>query len=303
MSINLGSIAHQLLPGLMAVDGKYKEVPLEFDSIYTRKQSNLNFERSLQARYLGIAQLKADGGATVFDNNSGDRWEYNMQPINAGLGYTITRNALADGLYKDSFTPSNLGLQNSMRAFWNTQAAYVFNAASTYIQGSGGSGQPLLSTSHPVDTGTFANTSSTPQSLSEASLISAIISIPQTFVDQAGLFIDVHGEKLLVPWNLRATALRLLKTELRPNTANNDINVIPMLHGGIDDLVVSRYLTSNYAWFLTTSVKGFIHIEREPFESDMFVDFDTDNLKVKCYERAGFFWNDPRSVYGQMATA
>jgi hypothetical protein len=303
MSINLASIYNQLTPGLMAVTGKYKEVPLEFDSIFVKKTSILNMERSSQARFLGIGQLKADGGATVFENMAGDRYTYNMQPINAGLGYVMTRNTLADGLYKDVFTPSNLGLQNSMRNFWNVQAAYLFNAATTYNPLIGGDGVALLSTSHPVDTGTWANTSSTPQSLSEASLTAAIKAIPKTFVDQAGLFIDVLSEDLIIPWNLRDVALRLIKTELRPGTANNDINVIPVLHGGIKNIVTSRFLTSDYAWFLRTSVKGFIHLEREPFETNMFVDFDTDNLKVKCFERAGFFYNDPRAVYGMMATA
>ena len=303
MSINLASIFNQLTPGLMAVTGKYKEVPLEFDQIFTKKSSILNMERSSQARFLGIGQMKSDGGSTVFENLAGDRYTYNMQPINAGLGYVMTRNTLADGLYKDVFTPSNLGLQNSMRNFWNTQAAYIFNAASTYNPLLGGDGVALLSTAHPTDASNWANTSSTPQSLSEASLTAAIKAIPKTFVDQAGLFIDVMSEDLLIPWNLRDVALRLIKTELRPGTANNDINVIPTLHGGIKNIVTSRFLTSDYAWFLTTSVKGFIHLEREPFETDMFVDFDTDNLKVKCFERAGFFYNDPRAVYGMMATA
>jgi len=303
MSINLASIAKQLTPGLMAVTGKYKEVPLEFDAVFTKKTSTLNMERSLQARYLGMAALKADGGATVFDNNAGDRYTYNMQPINAGLGYVITRNALADGLYKDAFTPTNLGLQNSMRAFWNTQAAYIFNAASTYNTATGGDGKALLATDHPYDGGTWANTSSTPQSLNEVSLLAAIKAIPKTFVDQAGIFIDVNHENLVIPINLLDVAKRLLDTELRPGTANNDVNVIHTTHGKVQRLVASRYLTSDYAWFLTTSVKGLIHLEREPFESDMFVDFDTDNLKVKCFERAGFFYNDPRCMYGQMATA
>jgi hypothetical protein len=303
MSINLASIFNQLTPGLMAVTGKYKEVPNEFASIFVKKQSILNMERTSQARFLGIGQMKADGAATAFENLAGDRYTYNMQPINAGLGYVMTRNTLSDGLYKDVFRPNNLGLQNSMRNFWNVQAAYLFNAATTYNPLIGGDGVALLSASHPYDGGTWANTSSTPQSLSEASLTAAIKAIPSTFVDQAGLFIDVMSEDLLIPWNLRDVALRLIKTELRPGTANNDINVIPVLHGGIKNIVTSRFLTSPYAWFLTTSVKGFIHLEREPFETDMFVDFDTDSLKVKCFERAGYFNNDPRAVYGMMATA
>ncbi len=302
MAINLASIYNELKPGLMGITGKYKEVPLELEDVFVKRQGYMNQEFSAQARYTGIGQLKNDGQAVAYDNSPGDRWTYNMRPIGAGLGYVVTRNALADGLYKDEFPFQNLGLQNSMRAFWNTQAAYLFNAASTYDPNTGGSGQPLLSTAHPIDGGSFANTSSTPQSLSEASLIAAIKTIPTTFVDQAGLFIDVLPETLLFPWNLRDVALRLLQSELRPGTANNDPNIIHDLNGRIRPKVC-RYLTSQFAWFLLTSVKGFIEIEREPFEMDMWVDFDTDNLKVKCYERKGYFWNDPRSVYGQMATA
>jgi hypothetical protein len=303
MSINLASIFAELQPGLMAVTGKYKEVPFEFNGIFVKKSSKLNLEKTVQARFLGIAQLKTDGQSVAYDNNAGDRYTYNMQPVGAGLGYVITRNALADCLYKDTFTPANLGLQRSMGSFWNTQAAYLFNTASTYNSAVGGDGLSLLNTGHLIDGGTFANTSATPQSLNEASLIAAIKAVPTTFVDQAGLFIDVTTEKLLIPWNLRDVALRLLESELRPGTANNDPNVIQKLHGGISDLVTSRYLTSNYAWWLTTSVEGLIEIEREPFEMTMFTDFDSDNLKVKCYERKGYFYNDPRALYGQMATA
>lgn len=303
MAINLASIFQELQPGLMAVTGKYKEVPFEFAPIFVKKHSKLNLEKTVQSRFMGIGQLKVDGQSVAYDNNAGDRFTYNMQPVGAGLGYIITRNALADCLYKDTFTPANLGLQNSMGAFWNTMAAYIFNTASTVNTQLGGDGQPLLSTGHLIDGGTFANTSSTPQSLNEGSLIAAITAIPTTFVDQAGLFIDVQSEQLVVPWNLRAAALRLLESELRPGTANNDLNVIQKLHGGISGLVTSRYLTSPYPWFLTTSQKGFIEIEREPFEMTMFTDFDSDNLKVKCYERKGYFNNEPRSVYGMMATA
>jgi len=189
-----------------------------------------------------------------------------------------------------------------MRYFWNLQSSYLFNTATTYDSNSGGTGQPLLSTSHPVDGGTFANTSSTPQSLNEGSLNAAIKAIPTTFVDQANMLIDVKPEKLLVPWNIRDVALRLVGAELRPGTANNDPNVIHDLSGKIS-LKTCRFLTNPYAWFLITNVKGFIEFEREPYEQDMFVDFDTDNLKIKNFERKGYFWLDPRAVYGQMATS
>src|SRR5271165_5954545 len=105
MAINLASIFQELQPGLMAVTGKYKEVPFEFSTIYTKKTSRLNLERTVQTRFMGIADLKIDGQSVTYDNNAGDRFTYNMQPVGAGLGYIITRNALADCLYKDTFTP------------------------------------------------------------------------------------------------------------------------------------------------------------------------------------------------------
>lgn len=303
MAINLAAISKQLYPGLMHVSGKYKDVFLELDKVYTKKQSFMNQEFVLQARYTGMAAQKKDGQAVTYDNMSGDRYTYAMQPIGAGIGTVWTRQALADGLYKDAFSPTNIGLQNSMRSFWNVQSASVFNLAATYNNAVGGDGKALLDTAHPVDGGSFPNTTSIPQSLNEGSLVAAIKAIPQTFVDQAGLFIDVKAEKLLIPWNLRDVALRLLEADLRPSSAENDPNIIHRLHGGISDLITCRYLTSPYAWFLLTDVDGFMDIQREPYEMDMFCDFDTDSLKIKNYERRGFFNCDPRAVYGQLATA
>ena len=302
MAINLTAIYNELKPGLAGVTGKYKEAPLELDDIFVKRQSYMNQEFTVQNRYTGIAQLKEDGQSVAYDNAPGERYKYNMKPIGAGLGVVFTRNTLADGLYKDEFGPQVIGMQNSMRYFWNMQQAYLFNTATTYDPNTGGSGQPMLSTAHPVDGGTFANTSSTPQSLSEGSLVAAIKAIPTTFVDQANMLIDVLPETLLFPWNIRDVALRLLGAELRPGTAQNDPNVIHDLNGHIRPKVC-RFLTSQFAWWLLTSVKGAICFEREPYESDMFVDFDTDNLKIKCYERKGYFWNDPRFAYGQYATA
>jgi hypothetical protein len=303
MSISLASIRNQLLPGLMEITGEYDQIAPEWEGIFVTKVSNLNQERSLQVRYTGIAQQKTEGGQTPIDNQSGDRWAYTMEPIEAGIMYSITRKAVDDGLYKSEFRPANLGLQQSMRAFWNTQAAYILNTASTYVPAIGGDGKALLATDHPVDTGTFANTSSVPLALNEASLIGGAKGIRKNFVDEAGILQDIFAEDLIVPTNLEDVAIRLLKTDLRPGTGNNDVNVIPTMAGGIKNYKVLRYLTSDFPWFLTTTVKGLIHLERIPFEMDMFVDFDTDNLKVKSYERGGFFYNDPRALWGQMATS
>lgn len=302
MSVNLAAIANQLLPGLMDVTGEYKKIPAEWKNIFTTKTSKMAQEKSLQVRYLGPAQIKNEGQASFADNQSGDRSSYNIVPVEASIMYAITRKAIDDGLYRDQFRPTNLGLNNSMVAFWNAYAANILNTASTYDANIGGDGKALLATDHPIDTGTWANTSSTPQSLNETSLISAMKNI-RKFRDEAGILIDAWAENLIVPINLEDTAIRLEKTELRPGTANNDVNVIPTVAGGLKTYSVMRYLTSDYAWFATTNIKGLIHTQRTPYETSMWVDEATDNLMVKAYERAGFAYTDPRAVYGQIATA
>jgi hypothetical protein len=303
MAISVHAIKNQLLPGLMAVEGKYKEVDPEWKDIFTTKQSKMQIEKVLHTRLMGMAALKKEGAASYLDQGAGDRWVVNMETVEASLMYAMTRKAIADGLYRTEFTPTNLGLNNSMRQFWNTYAANIFNTAGTYDTNTGGDGQALLSTAHPIDTGTYANTSTTPLSLNETSLLGAYESIFTGFYDEAGLRIDVEADKIVVPKHLEPVAMRLQNAVLRPGTANNDPNVISKVLAAADGIKVLRYLTSKYAWFLTTTIKGLVHLQREPYETSMWVDEATDNLMVKNYERAGFFCTNPRAVFGQLATA
>lgn len=304
MSINLAAIKDLLVPGLMEVNGKYQEMDKDWSDVFTTHQSNLQIERSVQMRYMSIARLKAEGGATSFDNNAGERFVYNMEPIEVGLGYAMTRKAIDDNLYEDAFMPTNLGLSKSFREFWEINAADIFNSATTYNSELVGDGQALLSTSHPYDGGVWANTSSVPQNLNEGSLLTGQKSIRQNFVDEAGLRVRARAQRLLVPVALEDVAIRLTQTKLRPGTANNDVNAILELSGGIPKgYKVMDYFTSSLAWFLQTDIDGLIHLQRIGYDLDMYCDFITDNLLVKGYERAGFFYNDPRCVWGQYPTA
>jgi hypothetical protein len=123
-------------------------------------------------------------------------------------------------------------------------------------------------------------------------------------VDNAGLKTFARARKLIVPNALEPVAIRLTKTELRPGTANNDVNAIWTTSGGLPDgYMVSEFLTSNFAWFLLTNTKGLLYLERVPFETDMQVEFTTDNLLVKGYERYSFSYNDPRAAWGSYPTA
>lgn len=253
---------------------------------------------------MGVAKIKTEGGATSIDNGAGQRWVYNMEPIEIGLAYAITRKAIDDNIYKDAFQPTNLNLQLSFKTFWNIKAASIFNLATTAISGLGGDGQPLLSTSHPYDLGTWANTGTTQADLNETTLLGGQKNIRKNYVDEAGILVDVHAERLLIPVDLEDTAIRLTKTELRPGTANNDVNAIPLMAGvGIPQgYRVMRYFTSARQWFLQTNVEGLVYLDRVPFEMDMHVDFITDTLIVKGYERGGMYYNDPRCTWGMLPT-
>lgn len=304
MAIALGQIRDLLLPGLMEITGEYKDLPNMYSQVFKKRKSNLQIERSVQVRYMPLPELKSEGGATHFDNNAGERYIYNMEPVEVGLGYSITRKAIDDNIYKTEFRPTALGLAKSFAQFWEREAWDIFNTATTYNQQLGGDGQALCSTSHPYDGGTWANRPTVDQDLNETSLLNAIVAVRQNFVDEAGLKIYARAEKLVVPLALQPVAIRLIKSELRPGTANNDVNAIQYMDGaGLQKFMPVDYLTSNYAWYLTTNIDGLVELERVAYETDMWVDNVTDNLLVKAYERKGFFFNDPRALYGSFPSA
>lgn len=304
MAINLSAIRDLLLPGLRGLTGKYEQIPRQWSKAFTEFQSKMALERTAEMRYLGLAQLKTEGGQTKFDNNSGERYLYNQEHTELALGYAITRKAIDDNLYKTQFHPSNLGLIESFAQTKEIYAANVFNTATTYNAQIGGDGVALCATNHPIDSGTYANTPTTQVDLNEATLLNGMISIRTNFKDQAGLRMFSRGRKLIVPPQLEPVAIRLTKTELRPGTADNDVNAIISTAGGISEgYMVMDFLTSNYAWFLLTNIAGLNYMSRITYETDMQVDFVTDNLLVKGYERYSFSYSNPRALYGSFPTS
>jgi hypothetical protein len=304
MAVNLSAIKDLLLPGLRGITGKYEQIPRQYDKLFTKFNSKLALERTAEMRYLGYAQLKTEGGQTGFDNNAGERYVYNQEHLEIGLGYAITRKTIDDNLYKSQFSPSNLGLMESFNQTKEIYGANIFNTAQTYNSSVGGDGVALCATNHPIDGGTVANTPSTQVDLNEATLLNAMIAIRTNFRDQAGLKMYARGRKLVIPPQLEPVAIRLLKTELRPGTADNDTNAILMTAGGVpDSYIVNDYLTSPYAWFLLTNIDGLAYMERVPYEMDMQVDFVTDNLLVKGYERYSFGYFNWRAIYGNFPTS
>jgi hypothetical protein len=300
MAVNLAAEQALLLPGIFRVEGLYKEIPSVHKSVFSVRKSQMALERAVTMRYVGAAQYKTEGGPTSADNNPGQRFVWSIIHSEVGLLYSITRKAIEDNLYKDEFTPTNLGLNKAFAVFKETVSANVFNNAATADPTLGGDGVSMVNTAHPFDQGTWSNTFTTAQSLNESSLFNAQTNIRTGFFDEAGLKVRARAKKLLIPPQLEAVARRLLKADLRPGTAANDPNILTEVHGATlsTEYITWDYLTSAFAWFVLTDVDGLIHFERIPYELDMQVDFTSDNLLVKAYERYSFNYIDPRAVYG-----
>jgi hypothetical protein len=303
MAVNLSAIKDLLLPGLRGIEGKYEQIPSQYDKIFTKHESRMALERTAEMRYLGLAQLKTEGGQTAFDNGAGERYVYNQEHTEIALGYAITRKAIDDNLYKTQFQPSNLGLIESFNQTKEIYGANVINTSTTYNASVGGDGKALIATDHPIDGGTVANRPATDVELNEATLLAGMIAVRTAFKDQAGLKVFARARKLLVPPQLEPVAIRLTKSELRPGTADNDVNAIISTSGGLPEgYMTNDFLTSATAWFLITNIDGLSYMERVKFETDMQVDFVTDNLLVKGYERYSFGYYNWRSIWGSLPT-
>lgn len=304
MPIALSSIRDLLLPGLWAVTGDYQQLPRVWDKVFKTRNSNMALERSVSMRYLPVAYLKQEGAPTAFDNASGERYIYNQEHNEISLGFAITRKAIDDNLYKSEFGPSVMGLRNAFLRTEEIYAADVLNNSTTYNNAIGGDGVALGSASHPVDGATVSNIASPAASLNETSLLNGQVAINANWRDNANQRMNAKPRRLIIPPQLEPTAVRLLKTELRPGTANNDVNAILSVQGGVPEgYLVWNYLTSQFAWFLLTDQDGLVHMNRIPYETDMSVEFTTDNLLVKGYQRYSFSENDWRAIYISLATS
>lgn len=302
MPINLAQEVRLLQPGLRDVIGRYDQIPTQWDKVFDRGTSQMAFERTAEEAFMPLGKLKTEGGAVEFDNTAGDRFVYNQQHITIGLGYAITREAIEDNLYKDKFEPTNLGLNESFAQTKEIIGANILNNGTTYNPQVVGDGVALFSTLHPIDGNVYANMPASPLSLNEGALESAELTI-RYFPDQKGLRMMARGRKLVVPPQLEYTALRLLKSELRPATANNDINA--QITGGFlpDGILVMDFLTSAFAWFVRSDKPGLLYLERRAYEGDMQADFTTQTLMVLATERYSFGENNPRAIYGSYPTA
>ena len=298
MAISRAQLLKELLPGLNALFGlEYARYGEEHKEIYETEKSERSFEEETKLSGFSAAPVKAEGTAISYDNaQEAFTARYNHETI--ALGFSITEEAIEDNLYDSLSARYTKGLARAMAYTKQVKAAAVLNNAYNAAN-VGGDGVSLLNTAHPlVNGGTNSNTASTPADLNETSLENAVIQIA-AWTDERGLLIAARPKKLIVPPALMFVATRLLDTELRVGTNNNDINALKNNGSIPEGYTVNHFLTATNAWFLTTDVpNGLKHFERTPLQNSMDGDFDTGNVRYKSRERYSFGWSDPLGIYG-----
>jgi len=295
--ITTGNHPKALWPGVYKWFGaKYDEHETEYDKLFDVVGSSKAYEEEVEHTSFGLAPIKAQGSPVVYDGNSqGNVARYTH--VAYALGYIVTREELADNLYKEVSMNRAAALAFSMAQTRENVGANVYNRAfsNSYV---GADGLELLSTAHTMaNGGTFSNELSTAADLSEASLEDIAVQIMQA-TNSKGMKISLRPTALLVPPQLVFEAERILKSTLQNDTANNAVNALRS-RGVIPTVHVNHYFTDADAWFVRTNApSGLRWFNREAVEFTKDSDFDTDNAKAKGYMRFSVGWTDPRGLYG-----
>ena len=298
MAISRAQLLKELLPGLNALFGlEYARYGEEHKEIYETETSERSFEEETKLSGFSAAPVKNEGQAIAYDNAQ-EAWttRYNHETI--ALGFSITEEAIEDNLYDSLSARYTKGLARAMAYTKQVKAAAVINNGFS-ANFTGGDGVALFSTAHPlVSGGTNSNRPSTGADLNETSLEAAVIQIAG-WTDERGLLIAAKPTKLIVPPGLMFVATRLLETNLRVGTTDNDVNALKNNGSIPGGYTVNHFLTDTNAWYLTTDVpNGLKHFVRTPLSNGMDGDFDTGNVRYKSRERYSFGWSDPLGVYG-----
>ena len=298
MAISRAQLLKELLPGLNALFGlEYARYGEEHKEIYETETSERSFEEETKLSGFSAAPVKNEGSAMAYDNAQ-EAWSarYNHETI--ALGFSLTEEAIEDNLYDSLSGRYTKALARAMAYTKQVKAANVINNGFTSGY-TGGDGKTLFATDHPlVSGGVNSNTPATQADLNETSLENAVIQIAG-WTDERGLLIAAKPKKLIVPPALQFVATRLLETELRVGTADNDINAIKNNGSIPEGYTVNHFLTDTNGWYLTTDVpNGLKHFVRTPMQTGMDGDFDTGNVRYKARERYSFGWSDPLGMFG-----
>jgi hypothetical protein len=300
MAISRSQLLKELLPGLNALFGlEYKRYGEEHKEIFETESSDRSFEEETKLSGFGAAPVKSEGAAIAYDNAQ-EAWTARYTHETIAMGFAITEEAMEDNLYDSLASRYTKALARGMAYTKQVKAAAILNQGFT---GAGnptyGDGQVLFSTAHPlVSGGTNSNRPTTPADLNETSLEAAVIQIA-AWTDERGLLIAAKPRKLIIPPALMFVATRLLETELRVATADNDLNALKKMNSIPEGYAVNHFLTDSNAWFLCTDVpNGLKHFVRTPMSTGMDGDFDTGNVRYKARERYSFGVSDPLGIYG-----
>jgi hypothetical protein len=298
MAISRAQLLKELLPGLNALFGlEYEKYGEEHKEIYETESSERSFEEETKLAGFAAAPLKSEGAAIAYDNAQ-EAFTARYNHVTIALGFSLTEEAVEDNLYDSLSARYTKALARSMA---NTKQVRAANVLNNGFSGSyaGGDGVALFSASHPlVSGGVNSNTQAVATDLNETSLENAVIQIA-AWTDERGLLIAAKPRKLVIPPALQFVATRLLDTELRVATADNDLNAIRSNGAIPEGYTVNHYLTDNDAYFLTTDVpNGMKHFERTALTTSMDGDFDTGNVRYKARERYSFGWSDPLGMWG-----
>lgn len=294
--IATGNHPKALWPGIASWFGaKYNEHGKEYTKLFEMRSSNKSYEELVQQTGFGLAPVKPEGSSTQYDSHAQG---YVARGVNVAysLGYIVTREELKDNLYREVSMRRAGSLAFSMAQTRENVGANIYNRAfnASYT---GGDGKELLATDHPTNAGNQSNELATAADLSEAAIEDLAIQIMDA-TDSKGLKISLMPKSMIVPTALVYDAERILKSQLRSGTADNDVNALRAM-GTIPEVVVNHYLTDSDAWFIRTNAPdGLVWYDREAVEFTKDSDFDTDNAKAKGYMRFVPFWGDWRGLYG-----
>ena len=302
MAISRGQLVKELEPGLNALFGlEYKRYENQHAEIYTTETSDRAFEEEVMLSGFAQAQTKAEGSGVVFDNAQ-ETFTARYTHETVALAFAITEEAIEDNLYDRLASRYTKALARSMANAKQVKAANVLNNAFS-SSFTGGDGVELCSAVHPIVAGTFKNELSTAADLNETSLEQSLIDIA-AMTDERGLKIAAKGVKMIIPSALQFTAERLMKSQGRVGTADNDINAVGSMGMIPQGYVVNHYLTDTDAFFIKTDVpNGLKMFVRSPVKTSMEGDFETGNVKYKARERYSFGFSDPRGVFGSPGAA
>ena len=298
MAISRAQLAKELEPGLNALFGlEYSKYGDEAAEIFETESSDRAFEEEVMLSGFGAAPTKSEGAGVEYDSAT-EVYTARYTHETVAMAFALTEEAVEDNLYDRLSNRYTRALARSMAHSKQVKGASILNNAFNN-NFTGGDGKEMIATDHPLSVGgTFSNEPTTATDLNETALENGLITISQ-FTDERGLIVALRGRKLVIPAELQFVAERLMKSEGRVGTADNDINALRSSGAIPEGYTVNHFLTDPDAFFiLTDAPNGLKHFTRAPLRTAMEGEFNTGNMRFKARERYSFGWSDPRGIYG-----